>query len=159
LWNWAELSYFPQLPATVHLNEVVCTDLTTIDGAQATYAPDTTTNGSIAGDVLPNECSMCISLRTGNRGRSARGRFYTFAVPQANMADDNFITPTYSSALATVGNDLVAAFQETTPLTIVSYRSGGVPRPGGPVYFLVSNALLVDNLVDSMRRRKPGVGT
>jgi len=42
---------------------------------------------------------------------------------------------------------------------VVSYISNKVPRPGGPVYFPVVSFQYEDLVVDSMRRRKPGVGT
>jgi len=36
---------------------------------------------------------------------------------------------------------------------IVSYYSGGALRPGGPVYFVITDALAVDTTVDSQRGR------
>jgi len=46
-----------------------------------------------------------------------------------------------------------------SPMVIVSYINNKAPRVGGPVYFQVLTALIVDSIVDSMRKRKPGVGT
>jgi len=159
LWNWWELTYASVLPTQTALVEVVATDMSVLNGEQYTYAPDATTTGNVASAVLPNECSMCVSLRTGNRGRSARGRFYTVGVPVAARVDDNNVSVSYAGDLATAGQALITAFAASLPLTIVSYRSEGIPRPGGPVYFPVTTALVVDRLIDSMRRRKPGVGT
>jgi len=159
VWNWWELAYAVALPITVNLVEVLATDLTVQNGAQFTYAPDATTNGTVAGGQLPNECSVCVSLRSAVRGRSARGRFYTLAVPLSFMADENNITVAYQNQLAATGVSLRDNLAAIAPLTIVSFFSNGILRPGGPVYFPVINALVVDRVVDSMRRRKPGVGS
>lgn len=160
VWNWAENDYLPIQSTEILLNEVVATDLTTINGAQATYAPDATTFGGVGGYALPNEVSLAVSLRSASRGRSARGRAFILSLSDAQMADTNSISSGMATAMAGVFNTLIAdADTNGTPLTIVSYRSGNAPRVGGPVYFPVVNALIVDNTVDSMRRRKPGFGT
>jgi hypothetical protein len=157
-WNWWELTYAAHVGTNVLLREVVVTDQTTIDGAQYTYAPDATTTGAKA-DPLPNECAFCVSFRTGNRGRSARGRWFAVSLSTADRVDSNRLTSAYVQDFVTALNGLIAVYAgEGKPLTIVSYRSEGVPRPGGPVYFPVTTAIAVDSLIDSQRRRKPGVG-
>jgi len=160
VWDWAELTYLPLQSSEVTLSSVVTTDLTTLNGAQATYAPDATTVGGVGGFALPNEVSLAVSLRSASRGRSARGRSYIFTISDGQMADTNNVESTFASAIAAAFNTLRAtAFTAGKPLTIVSYRSDKVVRPGGPVYFPVTNALVVDTIVDSMKRRKPGIGT
>jgi hypothetical protein len=159
VWNWWELNYANVITTNVRLVEVVTTDLTTITGAQFTYAPDTTTFGIFGGAPMPNEVSLAISLRTGNRGRSARGRYYQVTVGQEGMDGINTVSATYAAAAVAAGTNLITRLSSLAPLTIVSYRSGGVVRPGGPVYFPVTSAVLVDNIVDSQRKRRPGVGT
>jgi hypothetical protein len=159
-WNWWENIYSVLLSTTVTLREVVATDLSVDTGDQFTYAPDTTTAGQVAGSALPNESAFCVSLRTGSRGRSARGRFYTLSVVHAQMFDDNFLTPAAAAAYVAAVQGLITVISDAGwQLTIVSYRHNNAPRVGGPVYFPVSTASAVDNCVDSMRRRKPGVGT
>ena len=159
VWNWAEGSYFPQLPVDVALREVVATDLTTDTGGQFTYAPDSTTVGSVTGQALPNEVSLCVSLRSTSRGRSARGRFYWMGLAITHMLTDNEVQPAFGSYAATALSGLISDISTAGgELTIVSYFHDGVARPGGPVYFPVVSALIVDPIVDSMRSRKPGVG-
>lgn len=160
VWNWMENTYFPLLSSEVQLNEVVATDLTTLTGGQYSYAPDATTFGAVGGYELPNEVSIAVSLRSASRGRSARGRSYVLSLTDSQMADTNHVLSSHASALAAAFNTLIASADTIgRPLTIVSYRSEGIVRPGGPVYFPVVNAVVVDTVVDSMRRRKPGVGT
>jgi len=158
-WDWWELTYAPLLPDEVNLREVVATDLSAVDGGQYTYAPDTTTTGEITGNVQPNEVSLCVSLRSDARGRSARGRFFFLAISQNSMQDANNVSDAFASSAAAALNTLISTLAPDTPLTIVSYRTNNAPRPGGPVYYEVVNAVVVDTVVDSQRRRKPGVGT
>jgi hypothetical protein len=159
VWDWWELSYASVLTSNVLLTEVVTSDMSEITGAQYTYAPDAATFGEYGGAPMPNEVSLSISLRTGNRGRSARGRYYQLCIGQEGMDGINTVSATYATASVAAGTALIAALDSIAPLTIVSYVSNKVPRPGGPVYFDVTSAVLVDRVVDSMRRRKPGVGT
>lgn len=159
VWDWAELVYFPLLVDQVHLREVVTTDLSEQNGEQYTYAPDATTNGVLTGTNLPNEVSLCVSLRSTSRGRSARGRMYFLSIDAEQMADSNNVTNTFATAAAAAVQNLIAAMVTAgRQLTIVSYFTNNAPRVGGPVYFPVTTAVVVDTVVDSMRRRKPGVG-
>lgn len=158
-WDWWEESYAVVLSASTILTEVVATDMSQQNGAQVTYAPDTTTAGLRAATPLPNEVSLCVSLRTDSRGRSARGRFYALSVCQDQMADANTISVAAAGEYVAVVAGLMPIIRAAgyEPV-IVSYRSNNAPRPGGPVYFPITGATLVDNIVDSQRRRKPGVG-
>ena len=160
VWDWAENTYLPLQSSEILLNEVVATDLTTMNGGQVTYAPDATTVGGVGGYALPNETSLAVSLRSASRGRSARGRTYVLSLSDGQMADTNNVLPATATAFAAAFNTLrTSAAAVAKPLTIVSYRSNNVVRPGGPVYFSVTNAVVVDTVVDSMKRRKPGIGT
>jgi hypothetical protein len=76
------------------------------------------------------------------------------------MADDNNVNAGFASSVAATFPTLFSAIETIGPLAvIVSYISEGAPRPGGPVYFPISSASVLDTLVDSQKRRKPGVGT
>jgi len=159
LWNWWVADYAPLLSIGVQLSEVVATDLSIPDGEQFTYNPGGIVTGGIVGASLPNESAFCVSLRSGNRGRSARGRFFTLSVNVAQMADDNNLTAAaaglFVAALNTLRTNIAAGGRA---LTIVSYRTNNAPRPGGPVYYPVTSAVMTDTLVDSQKRRKPGIG-
>jgi hypothetical protein len=156
---WAQAEYFPLLPSAVELTEVFAKDLTTITGAQHTIVPSGTVVGGQAAAPAPNEVSFCVSLRTGNAGRSARGRFFVLAIPK-DLITANTISPTLRGQLVAAGQSLISALSGGGyALTIVSYVSEKVPRPGGPVYFDVTTAIATDGLVDSQRRRKPGNGS
>lgn len=160
LWDWWENSHAAVLSSEVALREVVLTDMSEQNGLQVSYAPDTTTVGTLGGFDLPNEVSMCVSLRTGFRGRSARGRWYQLSITDAQLDGTNTMSATAAANITTSISALLAAIAgEGYVASIVSYVSGGVPRPGGPVYFAISGAVITDLILDSMRRRKPGVGS
>jgi hypothetical protein len=159
-WDWAETTLLPHLSTFLGLREVVATDLTSAESFQFTYAPDATTIGSVTGAVLPNEVAFCISLHTGTRGRSARGRMFIPAIPVGAMVDANNLGASSVTVLVEDVQTLInsiATGGET--MTIVSYIHDNAPRPGGPVYFPVTSAAATDSLVDSQRRRKPGNGS
>ena len=158
-WDWWENDLAPNLTVDVALREVVATNMGSIDGAQFMYAPDATTTGELSGPTLPNEVAICLSFRTGNRGRSARGRMFISGLPDNSRDTPNTISTTYASAILTSGAALLTAFTGTPQFVIVSYFSEGAARPGGPVYFPVTSVVLTDRVVDSQRRRKPGVGS
>ena len=158
-WDWWEGQLGPFLSTQLLLREVLATDLSAIDGAQFTYAPDTTTTGGVSGAVLPNEVALCVSLRTGNRGRSARGRMFVPGIPDAARDTVNTVSTTFAGNIIAAFDALLVAFPSTQPLVIVSYITGGAPRVGGPVYYIVTTPVLTDRILDSMRSRKPGVGS
>jgi hypothetical protein len=155
---WAQARYFPWLPIQVQLRECVGTDLTVQNGDQLTITPEIVIQGGRGGDSMPNEVSIAVSLRTAARGRSARGRAYVLGLSRTDVVE-NDVGAVFATQIVTAWQTLIDdANDNSTPLTIVSYRSNKAPRPGGPVYFTVNTAVLTDTGVDSMRRRKPGVG-
>lgn len=158
-WNWWENTYAPLLSNQVNLVEVVATDMSSQNGAQYTYAPSTGVVGTLGGLALPNEVSLCVSLRSGSRGRSARGRFYALSVAANQLIDPNNVNPTVAGQFASALQTLIQAYLTASwKMVVVSYRANKAPRPGGPVYFILTSAVVVDTVVDSMRRRRPGIG-
>lgn len=160
VWNWAETTLLPDLSDELLLNAVVATDLSASDGPQFTYAPDATTNGSVTGSMLPNEVAFCVSLHSTSRGRSARGRMFLPAIPVSSTSDANNLSTVAAEALVSDVQTLLNTLTTGTRLPIiVSYISDGAPRPGGPVKYPIVSAVATDTLLDSQKRRKPGVGT
>jgi len=158
-WNWWENDYSAQISSVVNLREVVATDLTTQDGAQFTYAPDTTTVGQNTGGVLPNEAAFCVSLRSASRGRSARGRWYVAGLPTQGQLDANHMASAWIGAVVGHMQGLISLFAgDGRAAVVASYVSNKMPRPGGPVYYPYVSAVAVDDVIDSMRSRRPGIG-
>jgi len=159
VWNWWADTYALNLTSDTHLDTVVVTDMGEENGSEVTIALASNVQGQINLTGLPNETSFCVSLRSGARGRSGRGRFYTLSVAPDQMANANELTTGAGAAFVGAVQELinvVAALGKE--LVIVSYISDKEPRPGGPVYFTVRSAIATDLIVDSQRRRKPGNG-
>lgn len=156
---WAQGTYFDHIPDAVQLIEVVATDLSASDGVQHTIVPEGTVVGGLAGVVMPNEVTFCVTHKSASRGRSARGRSYVLALNKASVTSN-----TLDSGLA---NSFVSDFDALRDVmtdqgyswVVVSYRHDNAVRPGGPVYYPITGSSYADLIVDSMKRRKPGVGT
>jgi len=156
---WAIGTYFDHLPSSVTLREVVGTDLTTQNGYQHSILPEGTVAGALNSEPMPNESSFTITHRSSSRGRSARGRSYVLGLIKGDVAENVFS--------ATRANEFVGDFNALRDVlsnagyawVVVSYRTNNAPRPGGPVYFPINANGYADLIVDSMRRRKPGVGS
>lgn len=151
--------WLPLLPNTLVYTELFCRSMHVQNGPQASF-PITPAQGTGTniGSALPNSNTLCVSLRSNLAGRSARGRLYWPALMETvvvgNTVDTAHVTAITNAVRAIDVNLTAAGFL----WEIVSFFSNKVPRPGGPVYFEVSDILVVDRIVDSMRRRLPGRG-
>lgn len=151
-------SWLPFLPSDVAITELFLRSMQSINAIQLTVAALPTDVGSSTGTPGPNQNTLCVSLRSTSSGRSARGRLYWLG-----LSEDQYTVNTMVASARTQIRDAVEAMRfalsnDNHPWTIVSFFSGGGPRPGGPVYFLVSTVLTVDDVIDSQRRRMPGRG-
>lgn len=158
LTDWCNLTYRTLLPADVTITGLKLTSQQTINDIQLQTALALV--GTVAVPSAPNEVTYCISLRSGVSGRSARGRFYWLGLALANIATTNrvgalFRTNTTAAVQSLINNISGAGYK----WAIVSYRSNNAPRPGGPVYFPLVSATTTDDIVDSQRRRRPGIGS
>jgi hypothetical protein len=76
------------------------------------------------------------------------------------MVDDNNLSSAAAAEILSVMDSLLTIIGDFGYLpSIVSYVHDNAPRVGGPVYYPITSAILVDTLVDSQKRRKPGVGS
>jgi hypothetical protein len=107
--------------------------------------------GDLVGGTLdPADVSGAISWRTGFAGRKYRGRFYHFQ-PDGNRinANDTFQGSLISS-FTSVGNYLLSHAATASLRAIVFHRSTNTYTP--------ILTVIMDQLVDSMRRRLAGRG-
>jgi hypothetical protein len=117
------------------------------------------TVGGVSGEAAPNNCSMSVSFRTSFAGRSFRGRNYvpclTNSQVTGNVIDTGFITDVIAAY-----TDLIFPGVSAPPgweWAVVSLFTLGAPRVAG-VFTAVTSVIVVDNIVDSQRRRLPGRG-
>lgn len=151
-------SWVDDLPGDVTLREVYVKSLHEENGIEFTAAFPTNTTGAVVGDPLPNHVTACISLRSGQVGRSARGRMYWLGLTEPQVQGNNLTASTMAALVVDVNEVYNVFFNNGFRWVIVSYQSGGIPRPGGPVYFIVNGIIFTDSTVDSQRRRLPGRG-
>jgi hypothetical protein len=151
--------WFAELPTDVVMRELYLKSLHEENAVEATVGALVTDVGTFAGIPATNQNTLCVSLRSGNTGRSARGRLYWLGLGEDHYAVNTMV--------AAARDDIVAAVEEMRSVllgfgyqwSIVSYISGGAPRVGGPVYFNVESVLVTDDTLDSQRRRMPGRGS
>jgi hypothetical protein len=139
------------------LVEVYVTDMSSQTGGVTSYTVGLPLTGGAIEAAAPNQCAMVVSLRTGARGRTARGRNYVAGLPNSQLVSNSWSTG-YVGAIATEYNDLIAAATANgTPLCVCSRYENNAPRAAG-ILRQVLNAVVVDPIVDSQRRRTPGRG-
>jgi len=160
--TWWGAALAPTLASNFSLREIYLTDLTSQNSFVLTYTANLPSVGQLAGATLPNNVSFVVSLRTGQAGRSFRGRNYIPGIRGTDVtsSDPNLLTTTRTNAIVSAYQLLLSpTYFGDTPyrLVVVSRFSNGQPRPAGVATPVVS-ILAVDRILDSMRRRLPGRG-
>lgn len=147
----------PIVPGAVSLREIVVTKLDTPSDLQVTYATGLPLSGTALSALMPNNVTLCISLRTGYTGRSARGRNYFIGLTKDAVVDNEVIGTVQDTLLAYYDElrDSPSAFGAIQ--VIVQKFANKAPLSQGFVRD-VTSAVIVDATVDSQRRRLPGRG-
>lgn len=156
----------PALTSAISLIRVVGTLLDAVDGLQVISTTDLPVAGG-GGASQPNNVTICVSLKTASRGRSARGRNYIPGLAQGYITG-NTITTVIQNAFETVWTGLIAiggddgwsqvVVSRFSGFTIVDGKKVPTPREEG-ITHAITSAVIVDRTTDSMRRRLPGRGT
>jgi len=145
--------------STVTLREVYVRDLTSSSGPTSTNTDRAGTGGSASvGTAMPNSIAVCVSFRTGLRGRANRGRNYYFGFGTSQMTGLNYITSTFrSSLIARYETLLPGGAYDPTPYRwcVISRQLDGVI--GGRA-IPITAVTMADTNLDSMRKRLPGRG-
>ena len=141
------------VPATMLLRAVEAVSIAEANGPQATFSAGLPAAGTHNSPALPNNVSLAVSLRSGLTGRSARGRWFWAGLTEDQVTENLVGAGPAADIVAAIDNLLSTIAGLSAFPAIVSYVANGVPRPGGPVKFFISDALLVDDVVDSQRGR------
>jgi hypothetical protein len=158
LHDWVVAELFPALSANLVLREVFGTSMESDSAPTGSFVPAVPPAGDSPAISLPGGSAFGITFRTGNRGRSFRGRNYIPGIPDTERVG-NQVTSGFA-------NTMQAAYQQLTGLipemlgtwVVVSRFSGGLPRVTG-VTTPVVQAAYHDLNLDSQRRRLTGRGT
>jgi hypothetical protein len=161
---WWIANYAPQTSIALQLVEVVISDQTTAASPQVSVAAPAGTIGAVVSDALPNNVSLTVSFRTPLRGRSFRGRNFVVGIPES-VATASHLSVAYVAgwqvAYAQLKSDIDAVGDF---VWVVVSRFSGVDGAGDPipraagVTTPVTNVVVIDDVVDSQRRRLPGRG-
>lgn len=116
---------------------------------------DATSVGTVVGDLLPLNCTLCISFRTGLTGAGNRGRNYSVGMVESQQAN-GYAATAYVNALRAAYTALRTDLQSDGQFTWVAYSQvvDGETLPTGS-YTPIRSVLVTDDRMDSQRRRKP----
>jgi len=145
--------YMPVIDSNTTYLETTVRGLENVIDLSAVDAASTGAGGDTAGGGLPANASLCITLRTGFTGRSARGRFYAVPPTNAKLATADTYTSAYGNAL----NDFLQNLKSDAAgigwnMVILSRRTGGSLRPVA-THLNVTTISYRNLLIDSARRR------
>jgi hypothetical protein len=125
----------------------------TFENDQEAFAATATGPGTQSGSAMPANATLCMTLRSGFTGRSARGRFYSWPFSSSVLVDAQTVLSTYGTAMASALNHLkTLAAVDAWQMVIISRFALGVQRPAG-VTFPVTAIESRNTLVDSQRGR------
>lgn len=122
--------------------------------------------GALAGDGLPGQNAMLVSVHTGVRGKRTRGRFYLPGISETSQTGGRIIAPqlTALSALAEgIQTSFTGSGNVNWALTVYSPASPPYVPPPPPklkadtIDTLVTD-LIADSVIVTQRRRRLGVG-
>lgn len=155
----------PQVSAAAELIEIVCTSLTSDTSPSVTSVPPVAALGLVSGDFLPTNASLAVSFRTNLRGRSFRGRNYVIGLTESQVTGNHVSNVSVAAYKAAYEVLLPAggAFTDDWAWVVVSRFHGvdvnhkPIPRTAG-VRTAVTSVVIVDDVIDSQRRRLPGRG-
>jgi len=148
----------PQLSSDYALRETYAVSLESDDGetSEASTVPQPV--GGQPDPSVPGNVTMCLSLRTAFRGRSARGRQYISGLAVSAYDGNQWIQVAADNILSAFGDYKAQVETATnTRLVVVSRVQDGSPLVQGRTY-AVTNVVLTDLFIDSQRRRLSGRG-
>jgi len=112
-------------------------------------------NGSLTPPSAPNHDSLCLTLRTANTGRSARGRVFAMPTALTEYESANAVLEAYAlavrTAILTLKTDALAS---GWTMVVLSRRTAGALRAVG-VGFPVTDVSVRNFRIDTQRGRMP----
>jgi hypothetical protein len=106
--------------------------------------------GTSAGQSIPANATLTMSWRTGRAGRKERGRNYIPGLPFTAVNANDTVTSVFLSALATAAGQFVSGVWSNGVVPAIFHRFDHSYTP--------VNSYVLENVVDSQRRRLPGRG-
>lgn len=154
-WYHDELQ--PLISVTAEYDTIKITDLTTATSLVKEYGITGTHPGTEPGTAVPNNVAMSVTLKTGLRGRSYRGRNYVAGLPAGALQNPTFWNTTVLAAVLAAWTALGTAFNDAGfTHSVISRYNNSVRRTTGvatPIQQYIPRAP-----VATMRRRVAGRG-
>lgn len=151
------------LSSDVTFKYVIGRDMTISTGFEAVF--DSVDIPGTAGDAMPNNVALCFSLRTGLAGRANRGRIFIGGIPRSAVVENSVSAAGFADDMIIALNGLVGPGIVSGGWTLGVAHRRAVVTPGEPPVWLtpgvinpVLNFTLVDDTVDTQKRRLPGRG-
>jgi hypothetical protein len=101
-----------------------------------------------------SHATCSVSWRTGLAGRKYRGRFYAMGCTEAQIDDLDLFTSSYVVNMGAIAQALITAINVGVQELVVFHRT---PVGIDPTWTKILS-VVVENIVDSQRRRLPGRG-
>lgn len=155
--SWYNSVYKAALPTTVALSQVQVRQLNPASPLAVDIPVTPASPGTRGGPTEAGNASVTMSERTGFAGRAYRGRMYAAAVPSNDVTSDDKVSSALVTLLGNAIGNLVFGALPAGDLLAVFHRPGLVPKPLDNLYTVV-NTYILENIIDSQRRRLPGRG-
>lgn len=153
VFNAWEANVLPQLSAFYGLRSVQAWSQTNQEAPTGVYTEGDSKSGGIVGEAAPLHSAFVMTLRTANRGRSARGRIYLGPLGETGT-NAGFVSAAYRAA---IGGGLTNFWSDLTASGLVwgvlSLRTGGAPRTAGAFYPITALEARSDALGTQQRRQ------
>jgi hypothetical protein len=165
VFDWWAANIQALQSSAVQLREVTSTSQTSAMSSFDTFTPPVAEFGGAGANNEPGNVTMSISFRTALRGRSARGRNYAIGLTEDQVAGNSFVTGLTALWQAAYFELIDAAAAAGWQWVVASRFSGVDPDTGDPipraagVTTPITAVVVVDDNVDSQRRRLTGRGT
>jgi len=144
------------LSVSMVYRETFVTWLATVTSPTAVSTVSAGATGSDGDASLPGNVCFCVTFRTAERGRSARGRNYVSGIPVGSQTG-NTIPSAFADGIVGAYNALIEFPLADWTWVVVSRTQGGVSLLNG-VTLPVTQAAYADLNLDSQRRRLTGRG-
>lgn len=156
LGEWLEEQWLTAISQDLVNISLTLTRQDSLTAPSIEYSFGEPTGGTAAASMPSSDC-LCISFKTAERGRSARGRNYISGIPRisvtGNVVDAGFMTD-LEDAYDYLVNNTPAVWN----WVVVSHVENGVNRAFG-LKQTITDAQFADNLLDVQRRRGAGRGS
>lgn len=157
LATWATTNWRPLMGTNYHFDNITVRGLNApvdIETINATTAGA----GTAEGEVTSNNCALSVKRSSGFTGRAARGRIYVPVTAAAIDPTTDTVFDAFAADILVALNAMDAVITANGFVPVIVHRvSAGVPLAEAVVFTLVE-WVVVDKVIDSMRRRLPKRG-